>query len=868
MKNMEKKEAVWIVYAVDNYYIQFLAVSIRSILYHREPSREYQIYILYDQLEGDKIVRVLELSEPGVEIEFMQIGKKYQILLKDLPVSQRFPATIYYRLLIPMIWEDKRKILYFDCDTIALSDVGQLYDTRLESCTIAAVRNASNEFRNTYVTGNLRIRTDEYINSGVLLINIKEFLLKGTFTQVQKVLLEIPGMDCPDQDALSIVCRGQILFLDSMWNIQWQKIENINKCGVVHYNGVYKPWMEPTREYAQYFWKFAWETPFKDDLLRLRSRQLEERTQPQTVSLAEYQRLLCENENLRFLAWRLEQVEQSASYHLGLAVTKVPRKIKNLLYNWKKKEYLDKFQNECPTETGCFLRIDYIMIQNGILMIDGYVFRQKEEQPQRRVWYERNLKQEHKRIIKITAEEIDSETEMITLGKFAPVNGNNPNSYVYLEEWIVSQEDGYLVCQAIAVASGNAPIEKNLAIYEQEYVNELNQLPGENVFRALEYRNTYFKLVQEKTKQIWLVMDRPDRADDNGEVFYRYAIGRQHPAISIYFIIKKESPDYKRLVSYGGDVVDYKSEQHINLRLLADYVISSEMSDGVLEEEQEYLQDILNKTKYVFLQHGIINADFKGQDIGKYIRNYSGFIASTKMEYQYLLSEKFYYNQSEVWLTGLPRYDELYSDTRKVITVMPTWRKELCLYRYDIYSRKMKWLLKDDYKDSSYFHFYNNLMQHQGLLEAARQYGYKLCFLSHPLLQPYQNLLEPASDWNMLDQNNRYREIFARSALLVTDYSSAAFDFSYLKKPVIYSQFDREAFWTGHTYTKGYFDYYKDGFGEVEETLEGTVERMVEYMERDCELKKQYREQIEAFFHYWDGKNSQRVYEKILDLEG
>ena len=50
---------------------------------------------------------------------------------------------------------------------------------------------------------------------------------------------------------------------------------------------------------------------------------------------------------------------------------------------------------------------------------------------------------------------------------------------------------------------------------------------------------------------------------------------------------------------------------------------------------------------------------------------------------------------------------------------------------------------------------------------------------------------------------------------MLTDYSSVAFDFAYLRKPIVYAHFDKEAFFSGeHSYTAGYFDYERDGFGE------------------------------------------------------
>ena len=45
-----------------------------------------------------------------------------------------------------------------------------------------------------------------------------------------------------------------------------------------------------------------------------------------------------------------------------------------------------------------------------------------------------------------------------------------------------------------------------------------------------------------------------------------------------------------------------------------------------------------------------------------------------------------------------------------------------------------------------------------------------------------------------MDSSYSYKDIFAQTDLMITDYSSVAFDFAYLRKPIVYSQFDRDSF--------------------------------------------------------------------------
>ena len=68
-------------------------------------------------------------------------------------------------------------------------------------------------------------------------------------------------------------------------------------------------------------------------------------------------------------------------------------------------------------------------------------------------------------------------------------------------------------------------------------------------------------------------------------------------------------------------------------------------------------------------------------------------------------------------------------------------------------------------------------------------------------------------------------------------------------------------------FEKGYFDYERDGFGEVEYDAEPLVDRIIEYMQNDCQLNEKYRRRIDATFPFADQNNCQRVYETILALD-
>jgi CDP-glycerol glycerophosphotransferase (TagB/SpsB family) len=237
-------------------------------------------------------------------------------------------------------------------------------------------------------------------------------------------------------------------------------------------------------------------------------------------------------------------------------------------------------------------------------------------------------------------------------------------------------------------------------------------------------------------------------------------------------------------------------------------------------------------------------------------------VVATKAEYESIFEADYFYPKKNVWLTGMPRYDRLYRDEQKYITIMPTWRKSLS----GGVTAKGEWTIGDTFAESNYFKFYNALLNHPRLLDAAQERGYQVCFMPHPNITPAIPLFDHDSRVNFWQADKSYRDVFAQSDLIVTDYSSVAFDFAYLRKPLVYAQFDREEFFSGsHSYTEGYFNYQTDGFGEIKENMEDLVDCLIEYMDNGCQLKEEYRERIEHTFAFSDQNCCARVLEKMLE---
>lgn len=385
-------------------------------------------------------------------------------------------------------------------------------------------------------------------------------------------------------------------------------------------------------------------------------------------------------------------------------------------------------------------------------------------------------------------------------------------------------------------------------------------------YEIVRYRTLYHMIRPFFHKERWVVMERIHVAGDNAEYFYKYLKSREKQDVKSCFSIAEDSRDFAR-IKETGKVIPFRGFRYKLNVLLADKIISSQGEDHVFnpwDHDSKYIRD-LYKYKFIFLQHGIIKDDLAGW-LNKFNKNLSMFVTSAKPEYESVLNGDYFYDKSVVKLTGLPRYDTLKQDiaVEKSIVFMPTWRFALTGRLSDDTGQRE---YNAEFPHSKFFQFYQRLIQDERLLGVLKERGYKGRFILHP---NHKAQLEDFTDNDtirIVRESVDYQYEFQSNALLVTDFSSVAFDFAYLKKPVVYTQFDRDTFFEGQVYDEGYFDYERDGFGPVCYDYETTLQAIIRYVEQDCSLDAEYDKRSSQFYRWFDKDNCKRVYEAIRSLD-
>lgn len=355
-------------------------------------------------------------------------------------------------------------------------------------------------------------------------------------------------------------------------------------------------------------------------------------------------------------------------------------------------------------------------------------------------------------------------------------------------------------------------------------------------------------------KDIWLITERRFECKDNGYYLYKY-IRENHPNRNAYYVIDKRSKQIEKIKDYDN-MIYFNSFKHYVYALASSKLIGAFIPVGIPDSVCFYKFDKLIKGKKVFLQHGITKE--KIESLTSNNLDIELFVCGAKPEYEYINSE-FGYENGVVQYTGFCRYDGLNNyKTEKFILVMPTWRQWIPSATFD--NGKISNL--DEY---DYFVKYKGLLSNEELNNLLLSSGYKLLFFLHHEMQPYIDYFQICGNEHItICSENDYdvQYLLKSAALLITDYSSVAFDFAYMKKPIIYYQFDESLYYKKH-YERGYFDYDKMGFGRKVNDVSDLLFEIKKIINNGFDVDEKYLKHIDEFFVYRDNKNCERVYKCI-----
>lgn len=363
-------------------------------------------------------------------------------------------------------------------------------------------------------------------------------------------------------------------------------------------------------------------------------------------------------------------------------------------------------------------------------------------------------------------------------------------------------------------------------------------------------------------RHIWVTFDKLYKAGDNGEYMYQYCRKNQKD-VEIYYIVRKDSPDYARLAREDKKHILVYGTLRCQLTcLLAEALLATHANITAqydpMASFRPYNKD-LQRGAVVCIQHGLTIQKI-AQYQNRQFDNTQLYCCASPYEMENLSKPIYGYDPAVLKMTGLARYDGLRSQEQKLILITPTWRRNVV----NSSIANIKKTHNDNFKNSTYFQIYNQLINDERLISCAKRTGYRITYLLHPAMSAqledfdqndYVQLIPATGDMS-------YEKILTEASLMVTDYSGVQFDFAYQRKPLVYYHPDA----LPPHYEEGGLIYDTMGFGPICKNNNEIVETLCQYMESGCKMQPEYIKRADDFFAFNDFNNCERIYRAVKTM--
>lgn len=240
----------------------------------------------------------------------------------------------------------------------------------------------------------------------------------------------------------------------------------------------------------------------------------------------------------------------------------------------------------------------------------------------------------------------------------------------------------------------------------------------------------------------------------------------------VFYLQNIKDKGLKDIVVLDGNGSTTQILQHIGLWIHARAFIAEwNLEIPFLNKWLQRLPDM----RWVMLNHGVCALWSDSQFIDGF-KTFNDINVSSQNESDFLSSQMPQYLQGRCYVGGLPRFENLtdqadHSAKEKTLFVMFTWRNR----------NGMKW---EDFSKSYYWQGVSQLLSASNVERLKRQNINMVVSLHHSLLRILPDLELPTNIKIVPSKDVRYW--ISHAHCLITDFSSVAFDFLFLQKPVVF----------------------------------------------------------------------------------
>jgi lipopolysaccharide biosynthesis glycosyltransferase len=207
------KFKIHIVMSIDNNGIYISLVSMTSALENNNKEKNILIYHLL--LSHDFNKKKIEYFE--------SLKEKYDFRINYYNISNifnkykkwRYSSTIYFKLLIPLIFPDYERIIFLDADTLIFKDISEMFNLPFNDNYVLGY-----PFHTPWMVTINGKHPKIYINSGVLLININK--IRKDYKDIELIQFTLKNSEklfFPEQDGMNYIFHEKIGLLPLKYGI-------------------------------------------------------------------------------------------------------------------------------------------------------------------------------------------------------------------------------------------------------------------------------------------------------------------------------------------------------------------------------------------------------------------------------------------------------------------------------------------------------------------------------------------------------------------------------------------------------------------------------------------------------------------------
>ena len=282
------KNIIHIAINIDNKYGYPSIVFLTSLLENKKPETFYDVHVLTSPNINQKYTTKLstlvdKYGKDNLRISFIDMKNAFKGAITGSHIS----TAAYYRIALPSLLPDVDRIIYSDTDVINFADLTEMYNLELKDKIY--FKGILDQVGLLHELKNLGIYTQKYMNSGILLMNLKSMRKYGIENKIRDYIRN-HYLDHHDQTAINAVCYNDFEILSVKYaTFNYNSYESIVQFNnqqdkryrysedelkqayyeptLLHFAGWVKPWDHGySKASGEYWWYYASKSDFFQEI--------------------------------------------------------------------------------------------------------------------------------------------------------------------------------------------------------------------------------------------------------------------------------------------------------------------------------------------------------------------------------------------------------------------------------------------------------------------------------------------------------------------------------------------------------------------------------------------------------------------------